>query len=339
MFFVDKYCPQTIEDAQFHKKELKQLEIMAADESIPHIIFYGPSGSGKKTVIKLFLEMLYDENVNKLVDADYNVTGSGNSSTQVTIKQSDYHIVIEPKNNNFDRYLIRDVVKEYAKKVQLDVFTSKKYFKTVLINNIDNMSYYAQTSLRRTMEKYSNNCRFIMWSRSLSKVIDPLRSRSHLFPIRSPPYEQISNVILDIAHKESIPIDIDKFNNIIKEANGNIKIVMWYLQFLQMGEDFSNSYRDAIVEIAELIKECDIEEFSQIRTLMYRCMITNIDGTHLIKDLTDYLLGDETISNEKKYKIINIAAVIEHRLVLGRRQIINLDAYTARVMKVLNASD
>ena len=57
MFFIDKYAPKSIEDAYFHKDELNKLKIMSKDESIPHIIFYGPEGSGKKTTINMFLEM------------------------------------------------------------------------------------------------------------------------------------------------------------------------------------------------------------------------------------------------------------------------------------------
>src|SRR3990170_3969521 len=112
------------------------LETMSQDESIPHIIFYGPEGSGKKTIIDLFLTMIYGEEVLKTNDSIYKVSGSGNSSTDISIKQSNYHIIIEPNNNNFDRYLIQDVVKEYAKKVPLNVFTSNKSFKVVLINNV-----------------------------------------------------------------------------------------------------------------------------------------------------------------------------------------------------------
>ena len=201
MFFVDKHVPQNVDDLVFHKKELELLKKMSQDESIPHIIFYGPDGAGKKTLIRLFLEMLYDSEVNKLDDSIYKVSGSGNSNTDIIIKQSNYHIVIEPNNTNFDRYLIQDVVKEYAKKVPLNVFTAKKCFKTVLINNVDNLSYYAQTSLRRTMEKYSSTCRFIMWCKSLSRVIDPIRSRCYCFRIPAPSDGDMIELIAHVSYK------------------------------------------------------------------------------------------------------------------------------------------
>ena len=182
--------------------------VMSKDESIPHIIFYGPEGSGKKTIINIFLELLYDKNVHNVTNTIYKVTGSGNTSKDVVIKQSNYHIVIEPNNNNFDRYLIQDVVKEYAKRMPLNVFSKHKAFKTVVINNVDNLSFYAQTSLRRTMELYSNTCRFIMWSCSLSKVIDPLISRSYCFQIASPKREELFDYIYHISVKENLQLDL-----------------------------------------------------------------------------------------------------------------------------------
>ena len=125
MFFINKYAPKSTDDTFIHNDILKKLKIMSKDESIPHIIFYGPSGCGKKTTINLFLEMLYNKDVHQLAECTYNVIGSGNSKKSELIKQSNYHIVIDPKNNNFDKYLIQDVVKEYAKRIPLNVFTIK----------------------------------------------------------------------------------------------------------------------------------------------------------------------------------------------------------------------
>lgn len=221
--FINKYAPKDSKSAIFHKDILEKLKIMSEDESVPHIIFYGPHGSGKKTLINLFLEMIYNEQVHKTNTAIYNVSGSGNTVTEVPIKQSNYHIVIEPNNNNFDRYLIQDVVKEYAKRVPLGVFQKNRIFKTVLINNIDNMSYYAQTSLRRTMEIYSGTCRFIMWSRSLSQVIDPLRSRCYCFKVRSPTDGELLELLLKVSFKENIKLSLTQYDNILYKSGGDIK--------------------------------------------------------------------------------------------------------------------
>ena len=58
MFFIDKYTPQSVDEAKFHLELLNRLSYMSKNESIPHILLCGPDGSGKKTIIKLLLEML-----------------------------------------------------------------------------------------------------------------------------------------------------------------------------------------------------------------------------------------------------------------------------------------
>ncbi len=336
MFFIDKYAPQKIEDVIFHKKEYELLKKMSCDDSIPHIIFCGPDGSGKKTLIKFLLELLYDKNVNKTNDSIYKVSGSGNNTTDVVVKQSNYHIVIEPNNNNFDRYLIQDVVKEYAKKVPLNIFTTNKRFKVVLINNVDNLSYYAQTSLRRTMEKFSGTCRFVMWCRSLSKVIDPIRSRCYCFRINSPSDEEILELLATVSHKESIDMNLKDYHKIIKLAHGNVKTSLWLLQLKQIGTSYRTSYGDTIKKITNNLLTCNINLIMEIRNLLSGAMITNIQGTQIMKDIIEELLCNKHITDDCKLNIVEIAAKFEHNLIRGRREIKHFDALANELMYVIN---
>jgi len=336
MFFIDKYAPTNAKDLLFHKDKLTLLKKMSEDNSVPHIIFCGPEGSGKKVLIKMFLEMLYDSDVHVLNDSVYKVSGSGNTVTDVVIKQSNYHIVIEPNNNNFDRYLIQDVVKDYAKKVPLNVLTSRKTFKTVLINNVDNLSYYAQTSLRRTMEKYSGTCRFIMWCRSLSRVIDPIRSRCYTFRINAPSDGDILEMMAHIAFKEKIKLSLNDYTKIIHLANGNIKKALWMLQLKKLNISCFTSYDRVLKEIIVMLLTNNIEILADIRILLYNIMITNITGSQIIKDIVKKLLLNENIGEICKLNIGEIAAKAEHNLIRGRREVMHLDMFIIGVICALN---
>lgn len=336
MFLIDKYAPNSIETAFFHKDELNKAKIMSKDSSVPHIIFYGPKGSGKKTMIRLFLEMIYDKDVHNTRNVIYNVTGSGNTTKPVTIKQSNYHIVIEPNNNNFDRYLIQDVVKEYAKRIPLNVFSTKMNFKIVLINNVDNLSFYAQTSLRRTMELYSNTCRFIMWSRSLSKVIDPLRSRCYCFRVKAPSNTNLFKFLITVGSKEKIKLSLKEYNDVLQKSNGNIKKALWLLQLAKFEESSVTSYEETITEIVENILECDLCNILCIREAIYNMMITNIAGSTIIKDIVDQLMISEMIPWKCKMDISEIAAHAENNLIKGRREIIHLELFFVGIINALH---
>jgi replication factor C subunit 3/5 len=144
------------------------------------------------------MQLLFGETINTVRNVSYNVSGSGNMVTVEEFAQSFHHIFIEPKGNNHDRYLIHDVIKVYVGRASYNIIKSKYNFKLVVINNVDIMSESVQFSLRRTIEQYSDQCRFIIISNSISKVIDPLASRCLCINVKSPNINDIVDYMNNI---------------------------------------------------------------------------------------------------------------------------------------------
>jgi replication factor C subunit 3/5 len=128
MFFIDKYIPNNNNLNFFHKETYNFLKNISNDESIPHIIFHGMDGIGKKSMIKIFLRYLFGSGVDDVKQVKYIVSGSGNKTNEEYFIESNYHIDIIPKGNNNDRYLIQDVVKKYASSTNYNVFNSRHKF-------------------------------------------------------------------------------------------------------------------------------------------------------------------------------------------------------------------
>jgi len=337
MFLIDKYRPTKIKDAYFHKDLLHTLEIISKNNNMPHIIFYGPIGSGKRTIINMFLEMIYDEGVHDTKDTLYQIVSSGNKKTDVKVKQSNYHIVIEPQNNNFDKYLIQNIVKEYAKRQSFGIFKTNKPHRVVLINNIDNMSYYAQTSLRRTMEIYSDKCRFIMWCKSLSRVIAPLRnSRCIAMRIPAPSNDELFKYAFQIAYKEKINLTLKQYNEIIALSSGNIKKTLWYLQFAKYGYNTETNYIQTIKKLIDLIMQAKLENVQIIRNMLYSVMITNYDETTILRDVIEELCLHPDLSEKIKYEIVKCGGKVDYHMVKGRRQMLQFDAFIISTIKIIN---
>jgi replication factor C subunit 3/5 len=361
-FLVDKYVPTRVNDifdsdlnikelekinnndswemnidpkkCYFHKEIFRKLQKIANDDDIPHIIFYGNPGSGKKTTLNLFLEMIFDKSIYKLDNSKYTVVSSGNIENEVSVKQSDHHIIIEPNNNNFDRYLIQDIVKVYAKKYPLSIFEKNRNFKAVQINQLDNLSYYAQTSLRRTMEIYSRSCRFIMWCYSLSKVIEPLRSRCLCIHIPTQSYDDLIKWTFNIASLENIQLNPFLLYRILESSNGNLKKILWKLDLYKCRKKINNAYEKIILK---LIKEIDGDSsIPKIREYIYNMMITNISSNTIIKDiLNNILINHNNISDQKKLDIINCASSYEYGLSKSRRDIIHIEAFINKIIIIL----
>ena len=96
MFLIDKYIPKSIDDIFFNKYIYEMLKIMAEDDSIPHLLFYGKKGCGKKTMVNIFMKLLFGDSINNVRKVQYNISSSCNNDDSVEeFTQSFHHILID----------------------------------------------------------------------------------------------------------------------------------------------------------------------------------------------------------------------------------------------------
>ncbi len=361
-FLTDKYAPQKIKDifelplsayekniesfkwnnslnfykCFFNKQLIYNLKKMAENNDIPHIIFYGNNGVGKKTVVKLFLELIFGTSVYDLNNVEYEINGSNSSkkNKKKIIKQSEFHIIIEPNSNNFDKYLIQYVVKEYAKIKPICTYRENVNFKAVQINNLDTMTYYAQTSLRRTIEKYSKTCKFVMICNSLSKIIDPLKSRCLCIHIPNQTNDELYSWISHISLLENIKLNYDDINKILYESNGNLREILWKMDLFKYKHITLNSCDTAIINLVQKIFMKD--NIQNIKNSIYDIYVTNLQSIDIINKILSLIL--KNIDNNdinKANNIINLASTYESRLLHCRREPIHIEAFVTNVMEAL----
>ena len=90
--------------------------------SLPHLFFYGPSGSGKRTRINALLGDLFGPSAHKLRLDQRTFTTPTNRTVELHMVTSPHHIELSPSDaGNNDRFVIQDVLKQLA--------STKKYSK------------------------------------------------------------------------------------------------------------------------------------------------------------------------------------------------------------------
>lgn len=336
-FLFDKYEPKDINEVFFHKDIYERLKKMSDDNSIPHIIFHGPRGSGKKTMINIFLKMLYGDSINKLYTISYNIAGSGNKTKKETVQNSDHHIIINPTGTNFDRYLVHEIVKSYAETETFELTQNpNSKFKTIQISNLDKLSHSAQTSLRRMIEVNASICRFIMWCDNLSNVIDPLKSRCVCIRVPHPSESELFSYLTYIAIQErKINSKLNDIIDIIKKSQRNIKTSLGYLQTYVLNYDYHTNYDIAIESLTNNILSCDINKIEESRDIFFNIWITYYDGVTIIKSVLNRILENDNLNDECKANIIIKTSEIEYNMLRGRRGIIHFDNFVISVMKMI----
>lgn len=339
MFFLEKYRPKTFNDFLFNKEILEKLMFIASNEDIPHMIFCGPNCSGKETLIKYLLEVLFDADASDTHRVKYKIQCSS-AKKEIFVNQSNYHIIFEPTKTNYDKYILESIVSQYATNDSFKIFKKNRKFKVLIINNAENLASKCQYILRRNMEMYAASLRIFIVTNDLSKIIDPLRSRCQIFCFSLPTRSNICNVLTNIAIRENIDLDAKDYEYILANCDDNLSKAVWMLDCKRLESpdriNLDTVYEtlvDLIVNVskhADIVKTFDVN----IRTNIYTALITNIRGSEvtvsIMKKVIDKIDDEEVIC-----KIIKYASDAEYNLIDGRRDIMHIDYFVMFVMREL----
>jgi DNA polymerase III delta prime subunit len=98
----------------------------------------------------------------------------------------------------------------------------------VILDEADGLSSDAQLLLRRVMETYVKNCRFIFIVNYLHKIIDPIKSRCLAFRFAPLRHDHIKQRLQFIALQEKVDLDLD---HLIAQTNGDMRQCIINMQF------------------------------------------------------------------------------------------------------------
>ncbi|KAH7315448.1 hypothetical protein KP509_21G050200 [Ceratopteris richardii] len=341
MLWVDKYRPHTLDKVMVHVEEAQQLKQLG---DCPHLLFYGPSGAGKKTLIMALLREMYGSGAEKIKveNKPWKVeAGSRKLEVELTTISSNYHVELNPSDAGFqDRYVVQEIIKEMAKSRPLDV-SGNKSFKVLVLNEVDRLSKEAQHSLRRTMEKYSSACRLVLCCNSASKVIEAVRSRCLNIRISAPSKEEIMKVLQHVAKKEGLQLSSSFAARIALASNRNLRRAILSLEackvqqypFTEDQPVQTTDWEQYIVEIAsDIVNEQSPKRLFLVRGKLYELLVNCIPPELILKRLLLELM--KKLDSELKHEVCHWAAFYEHRMQLGQKAIFHLEAFVAKFMSI-----
>mmetsp|Transcript_31601 Transcript_31601/g.61907 ORF Transcript_31601/g.61907 Transcript_31601/m.61907 type:complete len:354 (+) Transcript_31601:33-1094(+) len=345
VLWVDEYRPTSLGKLELHPKVSKRLKTLVASGDIPHLLFYGPSGGGKRTRIRAVLRELYGSGVEKLKICNKIFTvGSSKRKVEIATLQSNYHIEMCPADAGVsDTHVITEVIKEIAQTHTLDPTTQRAY-KIVVLNEVDRLSQQAQNALRRTMEKYMMTCRIFMCCESSCRVIDPLRSRCLGIRVPAPETKEIVGVLTHIAKKEKLVLSEKLATKIAESSDRNLRraILMFEATKVQQypfqADQKVNSsdwemYIDGIVDA--ITQDQSPLRLLQVRSKLYELLGNCIPPDVIMKTMVKKLLS--RLDDALKPKIIEFAAFFEHRMKIGSKPVYHLEAFVAKFMSTYKA--
>ena len=262
--FTERFRPTDPKDYIGNEVFKASLDQWIKQQDIPHILLYGPAGTGKTTAAKLITANL---------DCD-----------SIYINCSD--------ENGIET--IREKVKSFASAATF------RALKVVIMDEADFLTINAQAALRNVIESFSKTTRFVFTCNYIERIIDPIQSRTSVFEILPPSKSEVAKRCKEILHKEACNHSTETLVDIVNKTYPDIRKTLNLLQscivydpvgtFLQLNKDIVNQkqYTDQIID---LIKSHDDDAFTKIRQIvadsnirdyneLYRALFENLDSFH-----------------------------------------------------------
>jgi len=275
--------------------------------NIPHLLFAGPSGIGKSSLALIIVKSLY---------------GKRWRENYLELNASD--------ERGID--VVRQKVKDFARTKAIENVP----FKVIFLDEADALTKEAQQALRRTMENYSNTCRFIMSCNYSSKIIDPIQSRCVIFRFKLLEKKDIAEVIRKIAGKENLKMTEDSFETLYESSEGDCRRAINVLQATASISPDINS--EMISMISSSTKPADIRvvldyalsgDFINAREKLLDVMLKeSVAGTDMIKAIQKEIWNLQ-IEPEIKVKLTEKTGETEFRMTEGSDEFVQLQALLA----------
>ncbi len=305
--WTEKYRPSVFEEMVGQQEIVKRVRSLAQSLNIPHLMFAGPAGTGKSTLALIIVKALF---------------GDKWKENYLELNASD--------ERGID--VVRQKVKDFARTKSIGSVP----FKVIFLDEADALTREAQQALRRTMENYTNTCRFIMSCNYSSKIIDPIQSRCVVFRFKILEKKDIASVIKRIAEKENLKITDEAVTTLYEIAEGDCRKAINLLQAT------SSIALDINAEMINIIssntKPADIKvvldfalagEFLKSREKLLDVMLReSISGTDIIKAIQKEI-WNLSIDPEIKVRLTEKTGETEFRIVEGSDEFVQLESLLA----------
>lgn len=310
--WAEKYRPKSLNQMVNQKQIVERLASFVKSRNVPHCIFAGPPGTGKTTAALCLARDLYSEAFrNNLMEL--------NASDERGIN------------------VVRETVKTFARVRTLGEIP----FKILILDEADNMTRDAQQALRRTMERYTETCRFILIANYSGKIIEPIQSRCAPFRFSYLARKDQDDYLNRVATSENVTLLEGGLNAIYDICEGDLRKAVNSLQgAASLGKPvdseivYSVAGRASPADVKAMVEVAMEGNFVEARKKLREMIVKyGVAGSDIVKQIHSELFRIN-VPDRLKIKLADIIGEVDFRLVEGADEEVQLSALLAKLTEV-----
>ncbi len=228
--------------------------------------------------------------------------------------------------------VVRDKIKNFARTSPV----GDAGYKVIFLDEADSLTRDAQPALRRTMEMYTNTCRFILSCNYSSNIIDPIQSRCTVFRFSPVDDDEVTERLGHIAEEEEVDVTEEGLDALAYVAQGDVRRAVNALQAAAaLGETVDE---DAVYATTSTARQEEVEEllenaldgnFTEAREILRRLLDEKgISGDDLI-DQTHRAATEIDVDDATQVHLMDSIGETDYRISTGGDERIQIEAFLA----------
>lgn len=284
MLWTEKYRPKILNEIIGQDKFIADA-VHWKKRGMPNLILYGVAGVGKTTAAHVLAgKILYPH------------------------KESNFFEI----NASDDRKL--EVVRTTIKDIAMSMKIGDVPHKIILLDEMDGMTPDAQNALKRVMEKYSHNCRFIITCNHRHKIISPLQSRCANYHFTALSNSDVKLILTRVLELEGAnQPDSGDFDTFINGLQGDIRRGLTELQ----ASINSNTPLKILIDrtqkpYKEIMQHVLNKDYNKALNKMHNLVYLSVDMKTICQNLHETVIDMELETNHK-FKFLRVIGEAEWR--------------------------
>jgi len=329
--WVEKYRPKNINEIAAQGEVVATLKKSLESANLPHLLFYGPAGTGKTSTILAVARQLYGPELMKSRVLELNASDErGIKAVRTKIKQ-------------FAQLAV-------GKKDPKSPYPCPPY-KIIILDESDAMTRDAQSALRRTMELYSKVTRFCLICNYISRIIAPVASRCAKFRFKPLDIASCGNKLKEVAGHEKLLIGDGTVGALVDASGGDMRKAITLLQsssrMKMPGEEVTVADVERVTVrvppsvVSNMMAACGTNKFETVQTAARDTCLEGYPIAIVFDQLTDAIVETDKLKDEHKARVCIRLGEADRKLADGADeylQILNVLSFLTQQMALASRS-